>query len=308
MQRYRGYGPWLKEKFGTTVYKLSVDGGFTCPNRDGTAAWGGCTYCNNDSFRPHGAGAEKSIEHQIQEGVLFLSRRFNAKKFLVYWQNFSNTYAPVAELGKIYQESLAADPRIVGITVGTRPDCVEEEKLELFSSLAQHYYVCLEYGLESTNDETLRKINRGHDFACFVDAVFRTERRGLDICAHAIIGFPGETRSNWLSYAATLNELPVKFLKLHHLHIVEGTPMAREFRHSPFPVFQLSDWVEFVCDFLERLDPEKVIQRLFGWAPDADLIAPSWGKSKAEILLLIHEELEKRDSWQGKVLGASRPK
>jgi radical SAM protein (TIGR01212 family) len=307
MVRINSFGRWLRQKFGSPVFKLSIDGGFTCPNRDGSVAWGGCTYCNNDSFRPESAGPVEPIETQIESGIDYLSERFKARRFLVYWQSFTNTYAPVNELKKLYLQAFDADPRIVGMTVGTRPDCVEEEKLEMLEELARDRYVCMEYGLESIFDETLSKVNRGHDSSCYLDAVLRTRRRGLDICSHVILGLPGETREQLMEYAPVLNELGVQFVKLHHLHLVKGTRMAKEFAAHPFPLFEFEDWVTFICSFLEELDPAIVVQRLFGWTPVQHLVGPHWRKNKPEIYRAILHELESRDSWQGKALGAAPP-
>jgi len=305
MQRYNAYGPWLRKKFGARVYKVSVDGGFTCPNRDGNVARGGCTYCSNDSFRPESSDVDKSIEEQLYSGITFLNRRYRAEKFIVYWQNYSNTYAPSDDLFEMYSDALKSDPRIVGMAVGTRADCVEDNKLELLRDLSEGYYICMEYGLESIYDETLQKVNRGHDLSCFFDAVQRTQKQGLPVCAHVILGFPNESREERLAYVRVLNQLHLDFVKLHHLHVVAGTPLSREYLDQPFPVYEFAEWVEFICDFLEQLNPETVVQRLYGWAPDSHLLAPRWKKTKAEILRAISSELENRDSWQGKALGSA---
>jgi len=300
MNRYNSYGPWLKAKYGKRVHKVTVDGGFTCPNRDGKITWGGCTYCNNDSFRGWGTTPKKTLEEQIQEGMAYLIRRFKAQRFLIYWQNFSNTYAPVEQLEEIYTRALQADSRIVGMTIGTRSDCVDSEVLQMISSFNQDYYVCMEYGLESIFDRTLEKVNRGHNFADYVAAVERTRRFGIDICSHVILGFPWETRTELLQYPSVLNHLGIDFLKIHHLHVVKGTRMAKQFRENPFRVFGYREWIELICDVLERLDPGIVVQRLFGWTPESAVIAPIWDRSRAEILLDIEQEMERRDSWQGK--------
>jgi radical SAM protein (TIGR01212 family) len=299
MKRYNSYGAWLKKKFGYRVQKVTVDGGFTCPNRDGMLASGGCTYCNNNSFRGWGTTPAKSIDTQIQEGMTYLIRRFKAEKFLIYWQNFSNTYAPVDELEELYSQALESDSRIVGMTIGTRSDCVDSNVLDMISQFSREYYVCMEYGLESIYDRTLEKVNRGHDFANYLDAVKRTQAFGLDVCSHVILGFPWETRSEQLEYPAVLNSLEVNFAKIHHLHVVKGTPMALEFSQRPFRVFEYREWIHLVCDFLERLDSSIVVQRLFGWTPEAAVIAPIWNRTRAEIILDIEREMEKRDSWQG---------
>jgi uncharacterized protein len=298
--RYNSYGNWLKESFGGRVYKVSVDGGFTCPNRDGTLAVGGCTYCNNDSFRTEGANRTDSIERQVTRGIDFLSRRFRAERFIVYWQHYSNTYAPVERLRELFCLSLNVDDRIVGLAIGTRPDCVEDEKLDMLGELSLQRHITLEYGLESIYDATLARLNRRHDVACYLDAVRRTKQRGLAVCSHVILGFPWESREQMLSYAEILNRLGVDYLKIHHLHVVKRTALARSFARKPFPTFSCREWITLVCDFLERLSPDIVVQRLFGWAPDGDLIAPRWNVTKAAILHGIRSELEARDSWQGK--------
>lgn len=301
-QRYNAYGPWLRQHFGRRVYKLSVDGGFTCPNRDGGVAWGGCTYCNNDSFRPQGASVELSVSEQIQNGIEYLHRRFKAERFIVYWQNFSNTYAPVDRLHALYSTALNSDTRISGMSIGTRPDCIEEEKLDMIQEVAGDRYVCMEYGLESVYDETLERLNRGHTVACYLDAVKRTRSRRIPVCSHIILGLPGESREMMMAYAPFINSLGIQFLKIHHLHVVRGTRMALDYQHKPFPTFSFREWIQLVCDFLERLDSRIVIQRLFGWAPNDHLLAPRWNRTRAEILLEIERELERRNSWQGRSL------
>lgn len=276
-----------------------MDGGFTCPNRDGKVAWGGCTYCNNESFRPDGVGVQKSIEQQIQDGTAYLTRRFKARRFIVYWQNFSNTYASAGYLRGLYEKALACDDRIIGMAIGTRPDCIEDDKLEMIGEVAGNRYVCMEYGLESISDETLQRINRGHDVACYRDAVSRTRHFGFDICCHVILGFPWESYNQLMEYPDVLNELGVQFVKLHHLHVVSGTQLAREYLEKPFPTFIYQDWISTLCDVLERLDPQIVVQRLFGWAPYRHLIAPRWDRTRAEILLAVDQELERRGTEQG---------
>jgi len=306
MSRYNTYGSWLKKKFGERVQKITVDGGFTCPNRDGKVAWGGCTYCNNDSFRGWGTAPEKTIEEQIREGMAYLTRRFKARRFLIYWQNFSNTYDRPERLSEMYSRALKTDSRIVGMTIGTRCDCVPDETLEMITEFSRNYYVCIEYGLESIYDSTLKRVNRGHDLADYRDAVERTRSIGLDVCSHIILGFPWETREELLEYPKVLNRLRPDFVKIHHLHVVRGTRLARDYARSPFHVFSFREWIELVCDILERLDSGIVIQRLFGWSPEAAVIAPVWNRSRAEILLDIERELERRDTRQGKKAELSR--
>jgi radical SAM protein (TIGR01212 family) len=302
ISRYNSYSAWLRRGFGGRVHKVSVDGGFTCPNRDGVIATGGCSYCNNDSFRASGVTARLSIEDQVRRGIQFLERRFDADRFIVYWQHYTNTYADVERLAELFSRSLRVDSRIVGLAIGTRADCVEDAKLDMLRELSRRHYVCLEYGLESIYDPTLARLNRGHDLACFEDAVFRTKLRGLPVCAHVILGFPWETRSQMLAYAGELNRLRVEFVKVHHLQVVRETALGREYEAKSFPTFTCEEWTALVCDFLERLSPEIVVQRLFGWAPEQGVLAPRWNRSKAAILRGIHDELERRGSRQGLAL------
>ncbi len=300
--RYNTYGRWLRNRFGDRVHKVSVDGGFTCPNRDGSVARGGCTYCNNESFRAAGTDRGKPDADQVRDGIRFLKRRFEARKFLVYWQNYTNTYAPTDVLRQRYAGALDADPSIVGMTIGTRPDCLEEEKLDMIAEVIGDRYVCIEMGLESIYDSTLRRVNRGHDLDCYRKAVQRVRARGMDVCAHIILGFPGESRAQLLAYPSVLNDLDVQFVKIHHLHLVKGTILAREYERRPFPLFSLAGWTDLLGDFIVLLDPRIVIQRLFGWTPERYLVAPHWNADRAAILRKIEATFEQRDVWQGKGL------
>jgi uncharacterized protein len=299
--RYNMFGPYLKSIYGCRVYKVVVDAGFTCPNRDGTVATGGCTYCNNRTFRPESVSRLQPIGTEVQKGIAYLRGRYRAKKFIVYFQPYSNTYAPLEELVPLYESALV-NPDVVGIAVGTRPDCIDNAKLAWFENLAKTRLVMLEYGLESMHDTTLTRINRGHDFACWKDAVARTRNRGIGICAHIILGFPWETRDDMLAMAGAINEAKVDYLKLHHLHVVKHTAMAREYAMKPFRLLGYEEYLDLVVDFLERLDPRIRIQRLFGLALESELVAPQWGKTKAEIQYAIECRLEQRDAWQGKLI------
>jgi radical SAM protein (TIGR01212 family) len=305
--RYHAYGPFLKAKFGCRVYKVIVDAGFTCPNRDGTVAVGGCTYCNNDTFKPGGAARLKPIRQQVREGIDYLRLRYHARKFVVYFQPFTNTHAPPERLRGIYQEALD-HPEVVGLAAGTRPDCVDDAKLELFQDLARYYFVTLEYGLESVYDSTLLRINRGHDFDCSLAAIGRTRNRGIWISAHLILGFPWETRDQMLEMAEVVSKIGIDFLKLHHLHVVRHTALGKEYEQSPFPLPSFEEYVDLVVDFLERLDPAIRLERLFGLAPEEYLLGPHWGKTKAEIQYAIEKRLAYRDTFQGRLYGpGARP-
>jgi uncharacterized protein len=298
--RYNANGRHLKARYGCRVYKVIVDAGFTCPNRDGTVAIGGCTFCSNESFRPEAASRQLPVIEQVERGIAYLRRRYRAGKFIAYFQPFTNTYAPLERLVPLYESALA-HPDVVGLAVGTRPDCVDEQKLSWFETLAKTREVTLEYGLESIYDSTLRRINRGHDFRCWSEAVDRTRGRGILIGAHLILGFPWESRDQMLAGADAISASRIDVLKLHHLHVVRHTAMGREYLEKPFPLPGFQEYLELVVDFLERLDPRVRIERLFGLAPDDQLIAPRWEKTKAEVQYAVEQRLEERDSWQGKL-------
>jgi hypothetical protein len=298
---YNAYGKFLQEKFGARVHKVSVHAGFTCPNRDGTVARGGCTYCNIVSFTPESARPRYSVRDQIESGIAFLKKRFEAKKFIVYFQPYSNTYAPVEHLETLYRDALA-HPEVVGLSIGTRPDCIDDEKLHMLADLAQETFVGVEYGIESVYDETLRLVNRAHDFACTARAIRRTRDFGLQVTGHVILGFPNETEEQMLASADVINGLGVEVLKIHNLHIVRHTELARQYQTKPFPVYSFDEWKDLVVRFLERLSPEIVIERLYGEAPRELLVAPNWNLSKAEIIQGIEREMYRRGTYQGRLI------
>jgi radical SAM protein (TIGR01212 family) len=296
--RYNAFGPYLKKKFNATVYKVNVDAGFTCPNRDGSLGVTGCIYCNNDSFRPSKCKPELPIREQIQNGIRYLSARYRAEKFLVYFQPYTNTYAPVAELEQLYREALSA-PSVIGLAIGTRPDCVDNERIELLQGLAKDHFILVEYGLQSIYDKSLSYILRGHDYHAFLDAINMTEGRGIHIGAHIIVGFPTETKEEMLSMADEVSGLPVEFLKIHQLQIVKDTVLAEQYLREPFYTFGYNEYIEFLVDFIERLSPEIILQRLFATAPDDILLAPKWGKTRQQIIRDIEERFIKRNAFQG---------
>jgi len=301
---YNSYGRFLQQRFGERVHKISVHAGFTCPNRDGNVATGGCTYCNIASFTPETTRPRHSISEQVARGIQFVRQRYGVKKFIAYFQAYTNTYADVADLERMYREALD-HPEVIGLAVGTRPDCVNEEILQMLSKIARDYFVSLEYGIESIDDDTLRLVNRGHDFACTVDAFQRSQHRGLHLGGHLIIGFPNETEEQWLAMPEVINRLGLDAIKIHHLHVVRGTALARQFDAKPFFVFDFPSWVDVVIRFIERLDPRIIIERLYGEAPHDLLIAPHWNLSKAEILHAIDREMRRRNSFQGKFIERS---
>jgi len=296
----------MKDRFGTKVYKVNVDAGFTCPNRDGTIGTSGCIYCNNDSFRPNSCKPTLSIGDQVRNGISYIHKRYGAEKFLVYFQPYTNTYAPVEELERLYREALI-DPSVVGLAIGTRPDTVDEEKIALLESLARQYFILVEYGMQSMYDRSLEFINRGHNYHTFLQALDLTKNRGIFTGAHIIVGFPTETREEMLAMADELSQLPVQFLKIHQLQVVRDTPLEVMYREHPFPVFAYEEYMDFVVEFIERLSPRIVLQRLFATAPESILIAPQWGKSRQEILRDIERKLETRDTCQGKKMKVRFP-
>jgi uncharacterized protein len=305
--RYNSYGRFLKERFGCRVYKVSVDGGLSCPNRDGTIAVGGCTYCNNDSFRPKSAERLKPVSQQVSEGIGFLRKRYRAEKFIVYFQPFTNTHAPLERLIPLYEEALD-HPDVVGLSLGTRPDCIDEPKLQWLEKLVRTCFVTLEYGLQSIYDTTLARIHRGHNFQCWIDAMDRSRNRGLWLCTHLILGFPWESREEMLHAADILSNTGLNFLKLHHLHIVRNTLMEKEYQSQPFPLLQIEEYADLVVDFIERLNPDIFIERLFGAAPEDLLIGPIWRKSKREIQRYIEQRLEARNAYQGRIAACHNQK
>jgi radical SAM protein (TIGR01212 family) len=298
-RRYYAFSQFLKERFGTKVCRVTVDGGFTCPNVDGTVAVGGCVYCDNRSFSPNRRQPRVPVRDQVRRGIEALRRRYpSAERYLAYFQAATNTYAPVEKLRRLYDEALE-HPQIVGLAIGTRPDCVPEPVLRLIESYARERYVCLELGLQTIHDRSLDWMNRGHHFDSFVDAVERCQGRGFDLCAHVILGLPDESHADMLATADTLAQLPVQAVKIHNLHVVRDTPLEEMYRAGNIRLFEQTEYVNIVCDFLERLPASMVIQRLQGDAPPDYLVAPAWCLDKQGVLLAIQAELERRGTWQG---------
>ena len=298
-KRYNDLNTHLRSLFGCRVQKITVDAGLSCPNRDGRVSSGGCIFCN---ARGSGTGAHRrglTITDQLLQGKNALARRYKAKKFLAYFQSFSNTYAPVDMLRKLYDEALAVED-VVGLSIGTRPDCVDSPVLELLQEYAKHHLIWVEYGLQSARDKTLAIINRGHDFQCFENAVRTTQNRGIKICAHVIIGLPDETRRDILHTAEAVSDLGIDGIKLHLLYVVKGTPLEALYRQGNYKCLDQHAYVDLVCDFLERLPEEMVIQRLTGDPHPDELVAPQWALNKSETLQKINATLVNRNSWQGK--------
>jgi len=298
LERFRSYNKWLKEKFGERVYKVIVDAGFTCPNRDATVAVGGCAYCNNNSFRPPSAIKTDPIRDQVRDGIQYIRKRFEANKFIIYFQPFTNTYADTEYLRQLYVDAID-HPEVVGLAIGTRPDCVDEEKIRMIDEIAQKTFVSLEFGVESIYDDTLRRVNRGHDYAAFLRAMELTRGRSIHIGAHLILGFPWETREQWLAMADEMSRVGVDALKIHHLHLVRGTALAAEYVRRPFRVLEYEEYLNVLCDFVERLDSRIIIERMFGEAPFGLLVAPNWRRTKNDLVRDIQRKFEERNVHQG---------
>jgi hypothetical protein len=296
--RYRNLKTALREHFGCRVQKITLDAGMTCPNRDGSLGVGGCIYCN---VRGSGTGLSQhfSIIEQLERGKKRLARRYKAKKFIAYFQSFSNTYGSPQDLQALYQEALGVED-VVGLAIGTRPDCVPDSVLDMLSELNQRTYLWVEYGLQSIHDRTLGLINRGHDVAAFVDAVERSRRRNLDICVHVILGLPGENKTDMLATAKALGKLDIQGVKIHLLYVVEGTALAELYLGGNYRCLSREEYVDTVCEFLTLLPPQVVIHRLTGDPHPEELLAPTWALDKQANLQAIRDTLHSRDLWQGK--------
>jgi len=303
-RRFNAYSNYFRSIYGARVQKVSIDAGFTCPNRDGSNGTGGCTYCNNDAFNPSYCEPVNPVSQQIAEGIKFHKWRYNeAVSYLAYFQAYSNTYAPVDTLKKLYEEALAY-PGVVGLIIGTRPDCIDDEKLEYIKKLSLEHYIAIEYGIESCYNKTLERINRGHSFEDAVRALEKTAALGINQGAHFIFGLPGETRNEMLEQAATISELPIKTVKFHQLQIIKGTRMEEEFKNNPgdFDLFSWEEYLEFFISFLERLNPAIVVERFTGEAPPRFLAGEGWGKKRTDqIVNLIEKRMEELETWQGRL-------
>ncbi len=303
-RRFNSYSNYFTKQFGGRVQKISIDAGFSCPNRDGRISTGGCSFCSNAAFNPSYCQPEKSIRQQIEEGIKFHQRRYRrANQYLAYFQPFSNTYKPLAELKRIYSEALEV-PSILGIVIGTRPDLIDEAILQHLNEIQKTHYVMLEYGVESVYDETLRCVNRGHNFATAERAIRMTADYSIPCGAHFIFGLPGETKAMMLDAAEIISKLPLTTVKFHQLQIFKGTKMAEEYQQHPeaFHLFDLDEYIDFVIDFVERLNPTIVIERFAGEVPPRYLVSEPWMKLRYDaVLSRIEKRMEERGSWQGRL-------
>ena len=300
-QLYNDYGSWIRSQFRFRVQKISIDGGFSCPNRDGTVSAGGCTFCDNRTFNPSYCNPAKSIREQIQTGKDFFARKYPTMRYLAYFQAYSNTYAPLDTLRRRYEEALSQDG-VVGIVIGTRPDCVTEETLDYLEELSRSTFVIVEYGIESVDNATLKRINRGHTFECSRDAIIATHERGILTGGHIILGLPGETAEDNIRQAAEISALPLNILKLHQLQIIRGTQLAEDYLSKPFKLYTADEYIDVCIRYIERLRKDLVLERFVSQSPADMLIAPKWGIKNHEITDRLVNELKRRRTWQGRLL------
>ena len=301
--RYNDLGCFLAKHFPFKVQKISVNAGFTCPNRDGSKGYGGCTYCNNQTFNPEYCRTEKSVRQQLEEGKEFFSRKYPEMKYLAYFQAYTNTYAELEKLKAMYEEALSVDG-VVGLVIGTRPDCMPDSLLDYLEEINGRTFLLVEYGIESTNDATLKRINRGHDFACTADAVERTALKGIMTGGHVILGLPGEDKDMIIRQAKDISSLPLTTLKMHQLQLIKGTRMAHEYDECPedFHLYSAEEYIDLVLDYIEHLRPDLVLERFISQSPRDLLIAPDWGLKNHEFTAKLKKRMIERDSYQGKKL------
>lgn len=306
-QRYLNYNQVLKTEFAERIQKISINAGFTCPNRDGSKGKGGCTYCNNQTFSPNYSKPTKSVSQQIEEGIDFFKHKYHNQYYIAYFQSYTNTYDSIDKLKALYEEALS-HPQIKGIVVGTRPDCVNTELLDYFAELSKSFYVMIEYGIESTCDKTLEFINRGHDYKCTEEVIRETAKRNINTGAHLILGLPHESRETILGHAERISSLPLTAIKLHQLQLVRGTVMAKQFRTNPeiFNFYTAEEYIDLLIEFVERLNPKIAIERFISQSPPDLLVSKGWGLKNFEFAAKFEKRMIERDSWQGKQIRANK--
>ena len=295
---YNDYGTWIRRQFPYRVQKISIDAGFTCPNRDGRISTGGCIYCDNRTFNPSYCQRRHSVTQQLEEGKRFFAHKYPDMKYLAYFQAFTNTYAPLSQLKALYEEALQVDD-IVGIVIGTRPDCVSDELLDYLAELNQRTFVLVEYGIESANNDTLLRINRGHSFEQSQEAIQRTHQRGLLTGAHIILGLPGEDAAESLRQASIISSLPIDILKIHQMQIIRGTRLAEEFAANPFHIYTVDKYIQLIAEYIQRLRPDLILERFVSQSPKELLIAPHWGLKNYEFTNLLVNYLKQNKIYQG---------
>lgn len=299
---YYDFASFLKHYFEGKVQKISVHAGFTCPNRDGSKGVGGCTYCNNQTFSPGYCHPTLSVREQLSDGIRFFSRKYPSMRYLAYFQAYTNTYGELEQLKAMYEEALSVDG-VVGLVIGTRPDCMPDVLLDYLEQLRKRTFLIVEYGIESASDETLLRINRGHDFATVVNTIRRTKSRGILTGGHLILGLPGDSRDKLLQQAALIGELPLDLIKLHQLQLIRGTRMAHEFNEHPehFHLYSVEEYIELVIDYIERIPSHIAIERFVSQSPRSLLIAPDWGLKNYQYVELLKRRMIERDTWQGRL-------
>jgi hypothetical protein len=290
--KYIEYGPWLQEQLGTKVQKISVNAGFTCPNRDGTIGFGGCTFCNNQTFNPVYCQPTKSITQQLQEGKEFFARKYPAMKYLAYFQAYTNTYGELEHLKEMYEEALRV-PDVVGLVIGTRPDCVPPSLLDYLAELNRRTFLIIEYGIESANEETLLRIHRGHTYALSEEIVKQTAALGIRVGAHIILGFPWESREELMRQADKIAQLPLSTLKLHQLQIIRGTALAQEYQQHPWSLPTAEEYIDLVLEYIAHLPASLVLERFVSQSPPKYVIAPQWGLKNYEFTNLVKQKMKK---------------
>ena len=298
---YYDFASFLSQYFDGKVQKTSIHAGFTCPNRDGSKGTGGCTYCNNQTFNPDYCKPEFGIRRQLEDGISFFARKYPQMRYLAYFQAYTNTYGELEQLKAMYDEALSVDG-VVGLVIGTRPDCMPPALLDHIEQLSRKTFVMVEYGIESANDETLRRINRGHDFATAIDAIRRTHERGILVGGHLILGLPGEDHDELMRQAEAIAALPLDMVKLHQLQLIRGTRMAREYEERPedFHLYTVDEYIDLAIDYIERLPGTMVIERFISQSPRSLLIAPDWGMKNYQFVDRLRHRMQERDTWQGK--------
>ena len=301
-KRYLDYSSFIKSTFGRRVQKISLDIGFSCPNRDGSKGYGGCTYCNNNTFNPDYCEPTKSIKEQLELGIEFFGKKYKAIHFLAYFQAYTNTYADINTLKEMYEEALNV-PGVIGLVIGTRPDCISDEVIDYLAELSEKYFISLEFGVESTNEKTLVSVNRCHTFEETKATYEKCKNRGFHLGAHIILGLPGETKEALFQHAVEISKLPIDTLKMHHLQIVQRSVMAHQYKMDPakFKLFSSEEYIDFITDFIGLIRPDIIIERFISEAPHDLLIAPKWNNLKNfEIVDKIDKKLTEKNTWQGK--------
>lgn len=299
---YYDFAAFLTKYFEGKVQKISIHAGFTCPNRDGTKGIGGCTYCNNQTFNPEYCNPKYGIRKQLEDGISFFSRKYPTMRYLAYFQAYTNTYGELEQLKAMYEEALTVEG-VVGLVIGTRPDCMPSALLDYIEQLSHKTFVMVEYGIESANDQTLLRINRGHDFATAIDAIQRAHERGILVGGHLILGLPGEDHDELMRQADVIASLPLDMIKLHQLQLIKGTRMAHEYEQTPnlFHLYTVDEYIDLAIDYIERLPMTMVVERFISQSPRSLLIAPDWGLKNYQFVERLKQRMKKRETWQGRL-------